>query len=141
VVVDYHGEHVGGRAVRAEDDEIVEVLVREADIALVLLDLTLPGISGEELLAQVRSQRPAIKFLVMSGWDDLKQRAALMGAEAFARKFVADKFGAATTHWAKLEERISRGVGNPCPLLLIGLPESVLADAIPRPDPEPDLFG
>ncbi|QYZ68177.1 BglII/BstYI family type II restriction endonuclease [Neotabrizicola shimadae] len=62
-------------------------------------------------------------------------------AEAFARKFVADKFGAATTHWAKLEERISRGVGNPCPLLLIGLPESVLADAIPRPDPVPDLFG
>jgi hypothetical protein len=62
-------------------------------------------------------------------------------AEAFARKFVADKFGAATTHWAKLEDRISRGVGNPCPLLLIGLPEAVLADQTPRPAAEPDLFG
>ena len=48
--------------------------------------------------------------------------------EAFAKTFVADKFGAATTHWAKLEERIARGVGNPCPLLLIGLPDRVLVD-------------
>jgi len=43
-------------------------------------------------------------------------------AEGWARKFVADKFGEATTHWRKLEDRVRRGVGNPCPLLLIGLP-------------------
>jgi hypothetical protein len=49
-------------------------------------------------------------------------------AQAFARKFVADKFGPATTHWAKLEERVRRGVGNPCPLLLIGLPDRILGD-------------
>lgn len=49
-------------------------------------------------------------------------------AEAFAKKFVADKFGQATTHWAKLEERVARGVGNPCPLLLIGLPDRILLD-------------
>ena len=48
--------------------------------------------------------------------------------EAFARKFVADKFGQATTHWSKLEDRVNRGVGNPCPLLLIGLPASILVD-------------
>ncbi|MCG6883577.1 MAG: restriction endonuclease [Silicimonas sp.] len=47
-------------------------------------------------------------------------------AEAFARKFVADKFGQATTHWTKLDERVRRGVGNPCPLLLVGLPEELL---------------
>jgi len=45
-------------------------------------------------------------------------------AEAFAQSFVADKFGMATTHWRKLEDRIHRGVGNPCPLLLVGLPLS-----------------
>lgn len=42
---------------------------------------------------------------------------------SWARAFVRDKFGSATTHWAKLQERIKRGVGNPCPLLLIGLPD------------------
>lgn len=48
--------------------------------------------------------------------------------EAFARKFVADKFGQATTHWSKLEDRVARGVGNPCPLVLIGLPDRILVD-------------
>lgn len=43
-------------------------------------------------------------------------------SRAFALSFVADKYGQATTHWAKLAARISRGVGNPCPLLLVGLP-------------------
>lgn len=49
-------------------------------------------------------------------------------ADAFARKFVADKFGQATTHWAKLEGRVERGVGNPCPLVLVGLPDAILVD-------------
>lgn len=46
--------------------------------------------------------------------------------DAFAGQFVADKFGEATTHWRKLEDRVQRGVGNPCPLLLIGLPDSII---------------
>jgi hypothetical protein len=32
----------------------------------------------------------------------------------------------ATTHWSKLQERVQRGVGNPCPLVLIGLPSSIV---------------
>lgn len=47
-------------------------------------------------------------------------------AAAFARTFVADKYGEATTHWRKLAERVRRGVGNPCPLLLLGLPASIV---------------
>lgn len=45
---------------------------------------------------------------------------------AWAEAFVADKFGQATTHWRKLEDRVQRGVGNPCPLILIGLPSSIV---------------
>jgi hypothetical protein len=41
-------------------------------------------------------------------------------------KFVSDKFGEATTHWRKLNDRVHRGVGNPCPLVLIGLPDSIV---------------
>ena len=59
-----------------------------------------------------------------------QRRAVLRAGGAFAdewaRVFVRDKFGTATTHWAKLQERINRGVGNPCPLLLIGIPASVI---------------
>ena len=46
--------------------------------------------------------------------------------DAWAELFVADKFGTATTHWSKLADRISRGVGNPCPLLLVGIPSSLV---------------
>ncbi len=46
--------------------------------------------------------------------------------EAWTSHFVADKFGAATTHWSKLDDRVKRGVGNPCPLLLIGIPASIV---------------
>lgn len=41
---------------------------------------------------------------------------------AWAAMFTFDKYGAATTHWSKLMDRVNRGVGNPCPLALIGLP-------------------
>lgn len=46
--------------------------------------------------------------------------------DGWAHAFVADKFGEATTHWRKLEDRVRRGVGNPCPLLLIGIPKQVM---------------
>ena len=47
-------------------------------------------------------------------------------AHDWARVFVADKFGVATTHWDKLQERVRRGVGNPCPLVLVGIPSRVV---------------
>lgn len=53
-------------------------------------------------------------------------KAKLAFPDAFADQFVSDKFGEASTHWRKLEDRVQRGVGNPCPLLLIGLPASVV---------------
>jgi Restriction endonuclease BglII len=47
-------------------------------------------------------------------------------ADAWTNNFVSNKFGAATTHWEKLQARVARGVGNPCPLLHIGLPASIV---------------
>jgi hypothetical protein len=55
-----------------------------------------------------------------------RKRKPLSFEEAFVDKFVADKFGEATTHWRKLEDRVHRGVGNPCPLVLIGLPDNIV---------------
>jgi hypothetical protein len=45
---------------------------------------------------------------------------------AWADMLCSDKYGQATTHWRKLQDRINRGVGNPCPLLLIGIPATVV---------------
>lgn len=79
-------------------------------------------------------------FQALEGWGygpTARQRAAVTARverakapvpfrDALADKFVADKFGEATTHWRKLEDRVHRGVGNPCPLVLIGLPDSIV---------------
>ena len=65
-------------------------------------------------------QRKAIETRIARNKNPLTFR------EAFTDKFVADKFGEATTHWRKLEDRVHRGVGNPCPLVLIGLPDAVV---------------
>tara|TARA_R100001129_G_scaffold33347_1_gene22432 strand:+ start:592 stop:1326 length:735 start_codon:yes stop_codon:yes gene_type:complete len=46
--------------------------------------------------------------------------------EAWSKKFSTDKYGTATTHWSKLMDRVARGVGNPCPLILFGLPTSII---------------
>jgi hypothetical protein len=60
--------------------------------------------------------------------DLIKKAAESAGSfsSGWAKAFVADKFGEATTHWTKLQERMDRGVGNPCPLLLIGIPRGVV---------------
>ncbi len=58
----------------------------------------------------------------------VERRAAKFGgfSRAWAAHFVSDKFGEATTHWRKLQDRVRRGVGNPCPLLLIGLSDQII---------------
>lgn len=57
-------------------------------------------------------------------------------ADAWTDNFVSNKFGQATTHWEKLIHRVERGVGNPCPLLLIGLPASLLVFDQAKIDPQ-----
>lgn len=67
----------------------------------------------EAVTSRVERERRPIEFV--TAWTD---------------SFVSDKFGEATTHWRKLMDRISRGVGNPCPLLLIGLPHSIVTGLV-----------
>jgi hypothetical protein len=58
----------------------------------------------------------------------IEQRASRSGdfRQAWVDVFCSDKYGEATTHWRKLQDRVLRGVGNPCPLVLIGIPDSVV---------------
>ena len=55
-----------------------------------------------------------------------RQKNPIPFREAWVDSFVSDKFGTATTHWQKLADRVQRGVGNPCPLVPIGLPVSIV---------------
>ncbi len=57
-----------------------------------------------------------------------KIQAGFSFEDVWAEKFVSSKFGQSTTHWDKLIDRVNRGIGNPCPLVLIGIPISVIKD-------------
>jgi hypothetical protein len=78
-------------------------------------------ISSIEKLSRFYTATPRQKELIQ---EATKSKGSF--EQGWAHAFVSDKFGEATTHWRKLEDRVHRGVGNPCPLLLIGIPKGVV---------------
>lgn len=59
-------------------EEGVEVFEQHADrIALVLLDMTMPGMSGAEVLARIRQIRPAARVIIASGYTESNLTAEL----------------------------------------------------------------
>lgn len=98
------------------------VSMQEEMRSMVLRFATEKGLADEAHLERV-GLRPTRRQLAEYA---RRQRGDVTFAQAWSAAFVQDKFGAATTHWRKLEDRVRRGVGNPCPLLLIGLPASLV---------------
>lgn len=82
------------------------------------------AVAAFDMKDRTARQRETVARRAVPGLPGIPQ---MSFAEAFADAFVADKFGPSTTHWAKLTERVARGVGAPCPLRLIGLPVSAVA--------------
>src|SRR2546425_13257293 len=52
-------------------DELTALLERDSDVDLILLDLTMPGISGFSGLIYLRAQDPAIPVVIVSASDDV----------------------------------------------------------------------
>ncbi|KVT76334.1 restriction endonuclease [Burkholderia ubonensis] len=87
-------------------------------------------------LDPTRRQRAAVEKRIG------REKDPMTFARAWGDNFVRDKFGAATTHWRKLMDRVDRGVGNPCPLVLVGLPASIVSfdpEAVIEMEPEGDI--
>jgi len=51
--------------------EAVAALLREQDISVLLLDLSLPGVSGKRLLEEIKENYPGIHILVITGLQDV----------------------------------------------------------------------
>jgi response regulator RpfG family c-di-GMP phosphodiesterase len=58
-------------ATASDGEEAIEIL-RHARFDVIISDLHMPGISGMELLAQVRRRYPRMAFLVTTGVDDVE---------------------------------------------------------------------
>src|ERR1700712_3503346 len=75
-------------------EELTSVLEADSDVDLILLDLTMPGISGFSGLIYLRAQYPAIPVVVVSASDDggTIRRSLDFGASGFIPK----RFGVET---------------------------------------------
>ncbi len=69
-------------------DDAVELLERQGDVDLVLLDLTMPGARGFSGLMYVRAQYPSVPVIVVSANDDpaVIRRCMEFGASGFIPK-------------------------------------------------------
>jgi hypothetical protein len=93
------------------------------------------------LIGEFARAKSITSFETLAPYDELTRRqrslieTRLAGAKpipfanAWVSMFCSDKYGEATTHWNKLMERMRRGVGSPCPLILIGIPAGVVVPA------------
>lgn len=77
-------------------EELTALLERSSDVDLILLDLTMPGISGFSGLIYLRAQYPAVPVVVVSASDDIEtiRRSMEFGASGFIPK----RFGVETLH-------------------------------------------
>jgi len=75
-------------------DELTALLEQDSDVDLILLDLTMPGISGFSGLIYLRAQYPAIPVVIVSASDDggTIRRSLDFGASGFIPK----RFGVET---------------------------------------------
>jgi DNA-binding response OmpR family regulator len=78
----------GHQVLTAINGEDGAVLATEEGLDIVLLDISLPELSGHEVLARIRARRPALPVLMLTARDDLdnKVRALDAGADDYLTK-------------------------------------------------------
>ena len=83
-------ERYGYQVLLAEDGlaGLEQFRRRAADLALVLLDMTMPNVSGEEALEQMRNIAPSVPVLASSGYSEFEavRHFAHVGGLAFIQK-------------------------------------------------------
>lgn len=72
----------------ATADAALELVDREGDADLLILDLSLPGVTGTELMEEIVRRQPMLKILVVSGLADQERimRVLQLGAAGFVPK-------------------------------------------------------
>jgi two-component system cell cycle sensor histidine kinase/response regulator CckA len=94
-------------------EQALEILRRgEPAVDVVLLDLTLPGISGEKVLRAVRSFMPSLPIIIASGYATVESQSSWVAAGAMG--FVAKPYRIQQVA-QKLREVLDRQEGRPQP--------------------------
>jgi DNA-binding NtrC family response regulator len=66
-----------------EESRSVMSILGARDVGIVLLDLTMPGLPGDELLAKITEEYPGVIVIIISGMNQLETAVSCMQAGAF----------------------------------------------------------
>ena len=80
----------GYRVLEATDGERALALAADREIDLLLSDVVMPGMGGVELAERLRTERPGLRVLHMSGYTSLPEAAAA-AAELIEKPFTAEE--------------------------------------------------
>lgn len=97
------------------------VLTRGSTLQSQMFPIVLKCAKGNNLRGFGDFARLGIKAPTANQRKAIRRRLAGSDFTTAVSHVLAGKYGESTTHWTKLKARIARGVGNPCPLLLVGL--------------------
>jgi DNA-binding NarL/FixJ family response regulator len=78
---------------QASDGDEALAMIRSTKPAVVLLDVNLPSMNGQQITHQVTLEKLRTKIVLMTGYDDVEQsvHAAMAGAAAYCAKDVEPK--------------------------------------------------
>jgi DNA-binding response OmpR family regulator len=78
----------GHEVLFADNGEDGVVFATDETVDLILLDISLPGLDGHQVLARIRANRPAVPVLMLTARDDVqhKVRALNAGADDYLTK-------------------------------------------------------
>jgi len=83
-------EEAGYRVLTSERAEDAVALLRDPDLAVVLSDLNMPGMSGEEFIARCQRERPDVPVIVVTAFGSI--RSAIQCIQAGASDYLTKPF-------------------------------------------------
>ena len=101
---------LGYRAIRTSDGtQALAALARDRDIKVLMTDIGLPGMDGQQLATEARRRRPSLGILFVTGYDNLIKEGQLLREEGF--EYLAKPYG-----YEDLARALRRLVGLEGPL-------------------------
>ena len=83
-------EEAGYRVLTAERGEDAVAMLRDPDLAVILSDLKMPGMSGEEFIARCQRERPDAPVIVVTAYGSI--RSAIECIQAGASDYLTKPF-------------------------------------------------